>query len=72
MRPSDILQGGFDPMNPATYREACPYCREVCECDLDHNGVGFVQVGPFHCWAGDRAARFWSTRYWFNPSRFCS
>lgn len=53
MKASDLLplQGGYDPFNPATFREPCPYCRTLCECDLDHNGVGFVQVGPFHCTA---------------------
>lgn len=35
--------------DPASFRENCPYCGKICECDLVHNGVGLVQCGPFHC-----------------------
>lgn len=35
--------------DPASFREACPYCSALCDCDLVHNGVGLVQCGPHHC-----------------------
>lgn len=30
-------------------REACPYCGLLCDCDAVDVGVGFQQVGPYHC-----------------------
>ncbi len=29
--------------------QACPYCGDECRADFCDVGVGFTQVGPFHC-----------------------
>lgn len=33
------------------YKDLCPYCGDLCECDLCDVGPGFVQCGPYHCTA---------------------
>lgn len=38
-----------DPRNPNNFEEDCPYCSTRCWCDLVHNGIGFVQCGPYRC-----------------------
>lgn len=49
----------------AEYKEQCPYCPAMMECDMVDVGVGMVRAGPYHCynceaseigqeWTGDR------------------
>lgn len=32
--------------------EKCPYCGETMQADFVHNGVGYVQCGPYQCYCG--------------------
>jgi hypothetical protein len=41
------MQGyGYGEHEP---REKCPYCGATCHADFCDIGVGFTQVGPYHC-----------------------
>lgn len=31
------------------YKEICPYCGEIMECDTVDIGVGYQQCGPYYC-----------------------
>lgn len=31
------------------YRDVCPYCGQLMQCDLVNIGIGFQQCGPYYC-----------------------
>ena len=32
-----------------SYKDVCPYCGSIMECDTVNVGIGYQQCGPYHC-----------------------
>lgn len=49
-RLSQFIDGMSFPITYGQYKEICPYCGGIMECDVVDVGVGpGVQCGPYHC-----------------------